>query len=61
MRKRKRRRRLATLTPYEDRSWVFAFCFYVDDGYSDVQADHLAWRDMYMEFPRLRGYEGCHA
>jgi len=58
MRKRKNRRRLATLTPFEDKRWVFAFCFYVDDGYTDVRADRLAWRDMCADFPRLRGYAG---
>jgi len=52
-------RYLATLTPVEDRCWVFAFCYYVDLGVSDVAADLLAWRDLCAEFPRLRGYAGC--
>ncbi len=59
---RKRRtvvRRLARLTPYEEKCWVFGFCFYLDEGKSDFQADRLAWRDLQLEFPRLRKYEGC--
>ena len=55
---RKRRRR-ARLTPFEDRCWVFAFCSYVDEGFTDLQADNLTWRDMYEEFPRLKNYDGC--
>jgi hypothetical protein len=54
-----RARRLATLTAYEDHCWVFAFCFYLDDGKADLAADRLAWRDMCLEFPRLRKYDGC--
>jgi hypothetical protein len=55
----KKRKKLARLTPQEDRSWVIAFCYYVDDGYSDLKADGLAWRDVCEEFPRLREYGGC--
>ena len=55
----KRRKKLARLSPQEDRSWVIAFCYYVDDGCSDLKADRLAWRDVCDEFPRLRGYDGC--
>lgn len=54
-----RPKRLTTLTPFEDKCWVFAFCSYVDEGRSDLQADHLAWRDMQLDFPRLRQYDGC--
>jgi hypothetical protein len=52
-------RKLATLTPYEDKCWVFAFCFYLDEGRSDAQADRLAWGELQLEFPRLRRYQGC--
>lgn len=51
--------RRARLSSYEDKCWVFAFCYYVDEGYTDLQADRLAWRDMCLEFPRLRTYDGC--
>jgi hypothetical protein len=56
--KRNQRRR-ARLTSFEDRCWVFAFCYYVDDGFTDLQADKLTWRDMCEEFPRLKNYDGC--
>lgn len=52
-------RRLATLTPKEDHAWVFAFGFYQDDGKTTSQADKLSWRDLLLEFPRLRKFDGC--
>ncbi len=52
-------RKLTMLTPHEDHCWVFAFNFYCEQGKTDEQADKLAWRDMQMEFPRLRGFDGC--
>jgi hypothetical protein len=52
-------RRLARLTAFEDHCWTFAFCFYLDEGKSDLAADRLAWRDMCLEFPRLLRYDGC--
>jgi len=53
------KRRLATLTSYEDRCWVFAFCYYKDEGHSDLEADKLAWRDLRGEFSRLMRLNGC--
>ena len=62
MRKKlKKERRLAVLSPYEDKCWVFAFCFYLDQGRSDRVADKFAWRDLQREFVRLLKYEGCRA
>lgn len=52
-------KRIAKLNPKENHSWEFAFCFYKDDGKTDLQADKLAWRDMQLEFPRLKSFEGC--
>ena len=52
-------RKLTMLTPLEDHAWVFAFNFYREDGYTDLEADHLAWRDVQLEFPRLRAFDGC--
>ena len=49
----------AVLTPAEDKAWVFSFCYFIDMGLSDAQADKLAWRDVQREFPRLRGFSGC--
>ena len=60
MKKRRQEpKKVATLSPYEDKCWVFAFCFYLDEGKTDPQADELAWRDMQLEFPRLGKYHGC--
>lgn len=54
-----RTRRLVTLTAYEDRCWVFAFCFHINNGKAELTADRLTWRDMRLEFPRLKMYDGC--
>jgi hypothetical protein len=54
-----RRRRRARLTPWEGHCWVFYFCYYLDEGNSDEEADRLTWRDMLSEFPRLRFFDGC--
>ena len=55
----KKRKKLARLSPQEDRSWVIAFCYYLDDGCSDLKSDKLAWRDVCEEFQRLKKYGGC--
>lgn len=55
----KRPKKRARLTAREDRAWVIALCYYVDEGYSDLKADKLTWRDMCEEFPRLKQYDGC--
>ena len=49
----------AKLTPFEDHCWIFYFRYYLDEGDTDFQADLLAWRDLQIEFPRLRRYVGC--
>jgi hypothetical protein len=51
----------AALSRHEDRCWVFAFCYYVDAGYTVRQADKFAWRDLCQEFRRLGRYVGAHA
>ena len=52
--KKAKGRRLATLTPQEDKVWVAYFTHYVDiEGKSDEEADRLAWHDLCREFPRL--------
>ena len=56
---RRKERRRAKLTPWEDHCWVFAFCYYLDEGKTDADADRLTWSDMLSEFPRLRFYDGC--
>ena len=52
-------RKLTMLTAAEDKAWVWAFCYYLDRTKSEDRADALAWRDLKMEFPRLRGFDGC--
>jgi len=52
-------KRIATLTSKENHAWEFAFCFYLGDNKKDSQADEMAWRDLCLEFPRLRKYAGC--
>ena len=51
--------RIAKLTPEENHAWEFAFAFYVNEGHSDSKADRLSWRDMLLDFPRLKNYAGC--
>ncbi len=58
---RHKRKRRATFTPREDRCWVFAFRYYLDEGKTDAEADRLAWKEMLSEFPRLRFYDGSDA
>jgi hypothetical protein len=52
-------RKLARMSPYEDKCWVFALCYWLDRGKTDEEAGRLAWRDIQLEFPRLQKYEGC--
>ena len=47
------------LTPEEDKAWVHAFCYYLDNGYSKEKADKYAWLDLQKEFPRLKEFDGC--
>jgi hypothetical protein len=48
----------AVLTTEEDKAWNKAFEFYINQGYSDLKADERAWKDLQIEFPRLKKYEG---
>jgi hypothetical protein len=56
---KKNAKKLATLTPEEDKAWVFAFNYYLEEGKTENQADKMAWRDLKKEFPRLREFDGC--
>ncbi len=58
-RKEKKAKRLAVLNPQEDKCWVFAFCYYVDSGETEDQADKFAWRDLQLDFPRFSKYSQC--
>ena len=57
---KRKRRRFARLSPYEDKCWVFAFCYHLDvSKQGDAEAGRRTWRDMCLEFPRLRYFVGC--
>jgi hypothetical protein len=56
----KKKKRLATLNPIEENSWVYYFTYYViNQRKSNAEADRLTWRDMRREFPRLHLYDGA--
>jgi hypothetical protein len=55
----KTQKQIAKLTPKENHAWEFAFCFYREQTKTDLQADKLAWRDLRLEFPRLKNFAGC--
>jgi len=50
---------IAKLNAQENHAWEFAFCFYREQSKTDSQADKLAWRDIVLEFPRLKKFHGC--
>jgi hypothetical protein len=52
-------KQIAKLTSKENYAWEFASCFYRDGCKTDWQADKLAWRDLILEFPRLKKFLGC--
>ena len=47
------------LTSEENHAWEFAFSFYLEKRKTDFRADRLAWRDLRLEFPRLKKHNGC--
>lgn len=59
---RKPRRRLAQLTPEEDRAWDVAFEYYGNDSDEELTDDEiaeLAWKDIVQQFPRLKDFDGA--
>jgi hypothetical protein len=54
-------KRLAKLTPEEDKVWTDFFSWYVDSGWTDNKAGRLAWIDLVQVFPRLKDYDGAEA
>jgi hypothetical protein len=57
-RERRPPKNLASLNPFEEKCWVFAFNYYLDRGKTESEADKLAWLDLQTQFPRLRSYDG---
>ena len=55
----KRKRKLATLTPAENKEWVWYFAYYKEQGWTDAAADKHAWADLIARFPRLKEYDRC--
>jgi hypothetical protein len=53
-------KKLATLTPQEEKAWESAFRFHATRGGQD-RAGLRAWMDLRREFPRLRKFDGCRA
>lgn len=54
------KKRIARLSPQEDKVWTFAFCYYMDTWKKGtLVADRMAWRDLVLEFPRLKRFSGC--
>lgn len=52
--------RFAKLTPDEKAAWESAY-YYYGENRSELLADELAWRDLQLEFPRLKKFDGCKA
>jgi hypothetical protein len=52
-------KRITTLSAEENHAWEFAFALYVNEGHPDSKADQFAWRDIVLEFPRLKEFSGC--
>lgn len=54
------KKKLATLTPAEDKAWVAAFAYALTElHYDPRRADRYAWRDVRKQFPRLAAFDGC--
>lgn len=56
---KRKKRKLATLTPAENRDWEWFFSWYLNNGFTQRQADRNAWKDLQAKYPRLRKYQGC--
>lgn len=52
-------KKLATLTAEEDADWVRFFNWYCENGWTNDEADRLAWQDMQVQYERLQTFDGC--
>jgi hypothetical protein len=59
MKRKKRSRKLAALTPAEHHDWEYFFSWYLNNGFEESQADRKAWKDLQAKYPRLKKYQGC--
>jgi hypothetical protein len=55
------RYKLAKLNAVEEKAWEAAFRFHRVAGKTETRAANAAWRDLQLEFPRLRQYDGARA
>lgn len=53
--------RIAKLTDEENHAWEKAMEYYLNEGKRPLTACSLAWRDVQLEFPRLKDFDGCEA
>jgi hypothetical protein len=53
------RRKLAKLTPEEDKVWVTLFAIAINGGASSRDADREAWEGLCEQFPELKEYDGA--
>lgn len=61
MKSRTASKRLARLTPEEDRVWTVYFNWFTENRKDNrpSRADKYAWDMLLIEFPRLRKYDGA--
>lgn len=52
-------KRLAMLTPEEDKVWTDSKAYWEEEGFSPLKADKFAWRDLQQVFPRLQEFDGA--
>lgn len=51
---KKKKPKICKLNAKQDRVWVKAFEFHMNDGKSSAKADKLAFKDLVKEFPSLK-------
>lgn len=52
-------KRLAILTPEEDRVWTDSNAYWEEEGFSRAKADRFAWKELQDVFPRLKEFDGA--
>lgn len=50
----KKKIKICKLTKKQNKIWISAFSFYLDEGKNQSQADKLAFKDLIKEFPKLK-------
>jgi len=52
-------KRLAVLTAEENRDWEDYFCWYLNNGWPETEADENSWKDLQAKHDGLKHYDGC--